>query len=178
MGSPQIRIAIGLANELAATITASVRAIDADGPAEPSEIPIAQSVHGHVQADAEEVLVMGSEGLRRDQRAEVGGLTWRESTGQDDAGQLRLELDSAVLIEVPVDRVLVVARGDDKRDNQPAAATSLGRIQHRVKVLPKQAEILLVQADGLADRVRLTVAVGEFDVKGADFLEAVAALLE
>ena len=75
---------------------------------------VAQSVHRHVQAKAEEVLVMARQGLRCDQGAEVAGLARSQRAGQDDARELHLELDGAVLVEVPVERVLVIARRDDK----------------------------------------------------------------
>src|SRR6185312_7171969 len=97
---------------------------------------------------------------------------------QDDTGQLHLELNAGVLVEVPVDRVLVVACGDDERDHQSAAAAGLGRLQCGVEVLPQQAGVFLVQADCLADCVRLAVLVGELNVEVADFPQAVTSKLE
>ena len=139
---------------------------------------VAQPVHRHVQAQAEEVLVMACQGLRCDQGAEVAGLARGQRAGQDDAGELHLELDGAVLVEVPVERVLVIARRDDERDDQPAAAAGLGRVQRGVEMLPQQAGVLLVQADRLPDRVRLAVRADEVDIEVADLPEAVAAELE
>ncbi len=121
---------------------------------------------------------MGGKGLRCDHSPEVAGLAGRKGAGQDDAGQLHLELDAGVLVEVPVDRVLVVAHGDDERDHQSAAAAGLSRLPCGVEMLPQQAGVFLVQADCLPDCVGLAVLVGELNVEVADFPEAVAAKLE
>ena len=40
---------------------------------------VAQPVHGHVQADAEEMLMMGGKGLRRDQSTEIAGFAGRRA---------------------------------------------------------------------------------------------------
>src|SRR5205823_13378555 len=89
-----------------------------------------------------EVLVMRGKGLRCDQRAEIAGLAGRQGAGQHDAGQLHLELDAAVLVEVPVDGVFVVVRREDERDDQPAAAAGLGGAEVAVVMLPQQASVL------------------------------------
>ena len=139
---------------------------------------VAQPVHGHVQAGAEEMLMMGGESPRCDQRAEIADLAGRQSAGHDDAGQLHLELDGAVLVDVAVDRVLVVFRRDDGGDDQTAAAAGLGRPQGGVEMLPQQAGVFLMQAGRLPDRIRLAVTVGERDVEIVDLAEAVTAELE
>jgi hypothetical protein len=53
---------------------------------------------------------MAREGLRCDEGAEFTGFAGSQRAGQDDAGELYLELDRAVLVEIPVERVLVIPR--------------------------------------------------------------------
>ena len=67
---------------------------------------------------------------------------------------LTSQLDRAVLVEVPVEGVFVVADGDDERHHQPARPAHLGHCRSGVDVLPEDAVVLLVQADGVLDRVR------------------------
>ena len=68
---------------------------------------------------------------------------------REDAGHLHLELDRPVLVEVPVEAVLVVSDGGDERDDEPAGAADLGVAAAPVDVLPEEAEVLLVDADGV-----------------------------
>ena len=63
-------------------------------------------------------------------------------------------------------------------DHQPAPAAHLGALQVGVEVLPPDAVVLLVQADGVLDRVRLPLAVGELDVEVPDLAQAVTAQLQ
>ena len=53
---------------------------------------------------------MAREGQRGDEGAEVTGRAGIERAVQDDAGELYLELDGAVLVEIPVESVLVIPR--------------------------------------------------------------------
>src|SRR5690349_12915568 len=121
---------------------------------------------------------MRGEGLRRDQRAVLACIAGRQGGGQHDAGQLHLELDAAVLVEIPVDGVFVVVRREDERDDQPTAAAGLSGAEVAVVMLPQQASVLLMQAYRLSDGVRLAVPVGQIDVEVADLAETVAAELE
>ena len=97
---------------------------------------------------------------------------------RDDAGQLDLELDGAVLVEVPVEAVLVVADGGDERDDEPARAPHLRASPAPVDVLPQDARVLLVHADGVRERHGAAAAVVDHRVEIADLAQAVAADLE
>src|SRR5208282_4777625 len=77
---------------------------------------VGRAVDGHVQAHAEDVLVVGAVELGGDQGAVGRFLARGQGAGGDHAGQLDLVLDGAVLVEVPVVGVLVVADGGDHRD--------------------------------------------------------------
>ena len=97
-----------------------------------------------------------------------------------DARRLDLLLPRAVLVEVPVEAVVVVAHGGDGGDDQPARAAhpGLDALLVGVGVLPKHAEVLFVDADGVLDGARAAVLVGDVAVHVDDFAEAVAAQLE
>ena len=94
--------------------------------------------------------------------------------GRHDPGQLDLELQGAVEIEVPVEPVLVVADGGDGADHQAPRPAHFGAPRHHVDVLPEDGVVLLVHADGVVLRVRLAPLVGEDVVEVVDLAEAVA----
>jgi len=89
----------------------------------------------------------------------------------------RTSLDVPVLVEAPVDEVLVVGHCDVRRDHQPARAAHLGPCLG-VDVLPQDRVVLLVQADRIRDRVRLAPGVVQHRVEVDDLAEAVAAELQ
>src|SRR5690606_36870764 len=91
---------------------------------------------------------------------------------------LDLELDGAVEVEVPVEAVVVDADRDEERDDQSALAAGLLRFGENVRVLPEDAEVLLMHADRVLHLVRLAVAIGQDGVEVVDLAEAVAAQLE
>src|SRR3989454_8734972 len=86
-----------------------------------------------------------------------------------------LQLDGAVLVEVPEEAVLVVAHGRDGRDGQASRAPHLDLAGAKVRVLPQDAEVLLVHADGVLEGDRLALAVRDDRVEVADLAEAVTA---
>ena len=98
--------------------------------------------------------------------------------GEQRAGQLDLALDRAVEVEVPVEAVVVVADGGEERDHQAPLAAGLGRAVEDVRVLPEDPGVLLMDADGVADRPRLAAVAGHRGVQVGDLAEAVAAQLE
>ena len=109
-----------------------------------------------------------------DERAVGRLLALREVRRDHDPGRAHLALDVAVLVEPPVDEVLVVGDGDVERQHEPALAPRLGAV-HRVDVLPEDRVVLLVDADRVADRVRLAARVVQRRVEVGDLAEAVAA---
>ena len=71
------------------------------------------------------------------------GLALGIGGGDHDAGRAYLALDVAVLVEAPVDEVLVVRDGDVARDHHAPLPADLGT-GHRIVVLPEDGVVLLV----------------------------------
>ncbi len=67
-----------------------------------------------VKAGAKEVLVVGGCELGCHEAGKAAGVARADGHRRHDPGQLHLELDSAVEVEVPVEAVLVVAHGGDE----------------------------------------------------------------
>ena len=84
--------------------------------------PVGGAVDRHVQADVEEVLVVRTVDAGGDDDAVLGLDTLGHGAVGDHAGELDLVLDRAVLVQVPVIGVLVVAHGDDARDDHAGAS--------------------------------------------------------
>jgi hypothetical protein len=80
---------------------------------------VVPAVHVQVQAGDDEVLVKRRVGALVDQCPGGRLLAVREVRGDHDAGRAHLALDAAVLVEPPVDEVLVVGHGDVERHHQP-----------------------------------------------------------
>ena len=139
---------------------------------------VGEPVDHHVQPDVEEVLVVGPVDVRGDQRAVARPLAVGDCAVRDHAGELDLVLDAAVLIEVPVEAVLVVAHRGDGRDHQPPGTPDLDEAAPEIEVLPEDPGVLLVQADRVLDRHRLAPVVRDHAVEVADLAETVAAQLQ
>ena len=80
----------------------------------------------------------------------VAGVVAGDRHRRHDPGELHLELHGAVEVEVPVEPVLVVADGGDGADHQAPRPAHLGAARDHVDVLPEDAVVLLVHADGVA----------------------------
>lgn len=128
-----------------------------------------------VQPRAEVVLVMRAVQIGSDQATVAGGLPVLDGAGGDDAGQLDLELDARVLVEVPVEAVVVVPGGGEERHDQPPGPPDLGVAGAEIGVLPADTGVFLVQADGVRDVDRLAVLVVDDGVQVLDVADAVAA---
>ena len=139
---------------------------------------VALAVDHHVQASVEEVLVRRAAQALGDHAAPGIRLAGRDRRRLDDAGQLGLELDGAVLIEVPVEAVIVVADGREERDDEAARAAHLEGVVAELVVLPEDAVVLLMHADGVLHHHGLAEIVGGRHVEIVDVAEAVAAELE
>ena len=136
------------------------------------------AVDRHVEAHAEQMLVVRGRHLGGDEVgvADVGRARPRWHRHRlDDAGELDLELDGAVEVEVPVEGVLVVAHRVDRADHQPALPAHLGAERVQVLVLPEDREVLLVHADGVLDHLRPALLVGQDGVEVVDLAQAVTA---
>ena len=126
------------------------------------------AVDVEVEPEAEEVLVIGRCEPVVDDRAAGGLLAGRERHRGDDAVQLHLALDRAVEAEVPAERVVVVADRHHRVHDEAPRPAHLDPPRELVAVLPEQARVLLVQADGVRERARATGAVDEVGVEVAD----------
>ena len=116
---------------------------------------VGDAVEVEVEPHVEEVLMIRGVELRGDEVAVRRRLARAGGPQREDAGQLDLELDRAVLVEVPEEAVLVVLDRRDRRDDQPPRPPDLGRVgQAAVGVLPEDAVVFLVHADGVLDRQR------------------------
>ena len=105
---------------------------------------IVLSVHGHVQSCIEYVLVIRSVQLRRDLCAVHRFFARHQRHGIRYASQLDLKLKAAVLVEVPVERILVVANCGDEGNDKASGATDLNLLGAPISVLPQDAVVLLV----------------------------------
>ncbi len=140
---------------------------------------VLHAVHHHVEAGVEEVLVDGPVDPGRHQLAPRGLHPGRLRPVRDDAGHLHLELDGPVLVEAPVEPVLVVAHGGDERHDEAAGTAHLGVVGTApVDVLPEDPVVLLVDAHGIGQGHRAAPAIVDHGVEIADLPEAVAPVLE
>ena len=93
--------------------------------------------------------------------------------GHHDAGGPYLALDVAVLVQPPVDEVLVVGDGHVRGHGEPAHPSHLGA-DVVIDVLPQHRVVFLMDTDG----VRLTLAVVQHRIEVADLAKTVAAKLQ
>ena len=133
--------------------------------------------HG-VDAQGEDVLVVGGEDARVDDGAPgdadgvevvVDGLGGEDAGGADFVGHF------AGLVEHEGHDVLVVADGDDGLEDEFAVAHDRGTACAVVGVFPADAGVLLVDTDGVWERYRVAFVVGNLVGEVLDMAEAVAA---
>ena len=132
----------------------------------------------HVEPGVEQVLVVDRGEAGATSSAYGPARAVDDGLGLHDPGELHLELDRPVQVEVPVVAVVVVQVRADRRDDQPALPPNLGVVFDEVPVLPEDREVLLVQADALLDDERFAEVVVRDDVEVLDHAKAVAAELE
>lgn len=93
----------------------------------------------------------------------------------EDARQLDLGLDGAVLVEDPGHHVLVVGGREDLLDDELAAARHNDGVVAEVGVLEQDAGVLFVDADGVFDLPNAADARGELGIEVVNGALAVAA---
>lgn len=131
--------------------------------------------HG-IHPQTEQMLVVMRIHTRIYTRAPGSGVLVRvEGVRVEDARQLDLGLDGAVLVEDPLDGVLVVGGGEDLLDDEAAGAGDDDGVVAEVAVLEEDAGVLLMDADGVLDGAQGAVARGEGRVEVVDGALAVAA---
>eukprot|EP00166_Cyanidium_caldarium_P001457 ctg_1755.g494 len=132
------------------------------------------AVHAHVQACTEVVLVNLPLDAGRHLRSVLGRLARQTADRVDDAGGLHFKLDRAVLSQVPVRRVLVVAHRRDGGYDQATTATRLRAVGAKVPVFPQHAGVLLVDADGVPNGQHLAAHGAQVRIQIGDVAETVA----
>lgn len=133
--------------------------------------------HG-VDAEREEVLVVGCQNSRRHHITPVGCLAWVNERGGKDARSTRLHFDVAVLPEEPGKDVLVVADGEDGLEDEVSGPSNTNALCAVVRVLPTNATVLLMEADHVAGVDRVALVIVEPASEVLDRTEAVTAKRE
>ena len=131
-------------------------------------------IDGHVHPDVEEVLVDVGRQLGGDERPVGGHVARRHGGVVHHPGQLHLVFDCAVLVEIPEEPVFVVPDGRDEGDHQPSGPAHFRLPGPPVDVLPEDAEVLFVHADGVGDFHDASLGVIGHGVEIVDLAEAVA----
>ena len=137
-----------------------------------------RAVHHHVHADIEAVLVVRGIKARGDLCAVLARIAGNYRPGIHDSRQLDLILDRAVLIEIPVKAVLVVADSGDERDDQAPGAAYFGPVGAPVHVFPEDPKIFFMHADHIRHLENAAPAACHIGIKVADLAKAVAAQLQ
>ncbi len=131
-----------------------------------------------MQAHVEEMLVRWATQIVVDHAAPFVLFAGWHGGGLDDAGEFCLELDRAVLVQVPVEAVVVIADGREERDDEAPRAADLEQAVAEFVVLPGNSVIFFMHADGVLHDEGLALVVGGRHVEIMDIAEAVAAELE
>ena len=95
--------------------------------------------------------------------------------GVQDTGQFDLELDGAILVEDPVDAVLVIGGGEDVRDDEFASTGDDDRIITEVAMFEQDAVVFLMYTDSVFDCAGSTGFVDKIKVKVMDASFAITA---
>lgn len=121
------------------------------------------------------MLMIGSVEQRCDERSVFRLVSFSCGAQRQNACQLDFKLYVSVLIEVPKEAVLIVFDCGNGRNNQSPRAPDFWSIrQPAICVLPENAEIFLMYADGVRNRERAAAAVAEMRVAIYDAADAVA----
>ncbi len=140
---------------------------------------VALAVDAEVEAHVEEVLMIGCVEQRGDDGAVLWAVAFADGGEGQDAGELDFKLDVAVLVEVPEEAVFVVFDSGDGGNDEAAGAAYFWCVgQAAVGVLPEDAEVFFMDADGIGDGECAAAAVGHVRVKVLNVAEAVAAEAE
>ena len=133
------------------------------------------SVHMHVEAGAEKVLVIRRVAAFLHHRAEFGLVPRPDRACLHDADRLDLKFDRAVLTQHPVKTVFIVSNRRDERNDQLARPARLDLFRAQIGMLPKDRVVLFVHADGVGNAFNLAEGVDVVVVEICDFTETIAA---
>lgn len=127
------------------------------------------TVNVGVEAETEKVLVVVRVYTRVDFRAPWRGrLAWVQRVSVQDTGKLDLELNCAVLVEDPVNAVLVIGCREDVADNEFSCSGDRARLIAEVGVLEQYSCVLFVDANRILDRLRISGTIYESSVHVVD----------
>ena len=132
------------------------------------------AVHAHVHSKIEEMLVDVRVQLRRDDCAVLRIFAHVNGGGVDDAGQLDLHLDRAVLVEIPEEPVLIVAHRGDAGNHQTPRPPHFSLANAPIGVFPKDPVVLLVHAHRVGNREWLPPSGVHHRVEVVNLAQAVA----
>lgn len=134
------------------------------------------SVDISVHTQTEQMLVVVCVDSRVDfSTPALGVLAGVHGVGVQNTGELDVELDSTVLVEDPVDAVLVVGGSEDVGDDQLPATSYNDRLVTEVGVLEEDTGVFLVDTDGVLDDRAGTRTVDKGSIHVVDGALAVAA---
>src|SRR5215469_4974874 len=111
----------------------------------------------------------------RDLGCVFSGFAWNTSSSVDDPGRLDLVLDCAIKVQIPVESIFVVPDGQYGRDDEAACTANLGTPGAEIRMLPKEARVLLVDAHGIFYRHHRAVHRVQVRVQVFDGTQTVAA---
>lgn len=126
---------------------------------------IAAAVDSRVDSHTEHMLMV----LR--QRSWVNDIAPRRSFAlvnvddRNNTGCAGLHHDSSSLVELEVEDVFVVGKGDDELDNQFSAASNDSSTGSPVGMLPVDAIILLMKTDDILGDLGLTLVINKYTIK-------------
>lgn len=93
-----------------------------------------------------------------------GVFAWVHGIGVENAGELDLKLDRAVLMEIPIDAIFVVGSCEDVRDDEFSATGYNDGVISKIGMLEQNAGVLFMHADGVLDGLARPGAVDEVGV--------------
>ena len=103
---------------------------------------------------------------------------WVHGVCVEDASELDFKLDGTVLVEDPVDAVLVICSSEDVRDDESAAPSHYHRIVSEISVFEEDTGVFFVDADCVLDGVWGAGFIDEGGVDVVDCAFAIAAQSE
>ena len=140
------------------------------------EDSIMWAVYVGVDTETEQVLVVvGIDAWVNFGAPAVGVLAGVHGVGIQDTGQLNIQLDSAVLVEDPVDAVFIVRSGKDVRENQFTATSDNHGLVAEIGMLVEDTSIFFMDADGVLHNCAGTGTVDKCCIHVVDCALAVAA---
>ena len=136
------------------------------------------AVDGWVDAEREDVLVVGSEDARVDDGAPRDGDPFVDGLGTDDAGGADLIREFTGLVEDEGQNVFVVGNSDDGLNDELTVAGQGGAAGAIVCVFPTDTVVLFVDADDIFHGHGLALRVGQNSAEVVDRSKTIAAEFE